>query len=89
MKKILKYGTNSETAIGYTCYMDTILRSSSLINNNKKILISFNASNKIKQKLLNKGYSLFKSFEDDSDLKKEAKKFGIKYYLMNNIVKQI
>ena len=69
--------------------MDTILRSSSLINNNKKILISFNASNKIKQKLLNKGYSLFKSFEDDSDIKKEAKKFGIKYYLMNNIVKQI
>ena len=27
----LKYGSNSETAIGYTCYMDTILRSSSFI----------------------------------------------------------
>ena len=85
----LKYGRNSETAIGYTCYMDTILRSSSLINQNKKILIAFNTSDKIKQKLINKGYSLFKSFEDNIDIKKEAKKFGIKYYLINNIVKQI
>ena len=85
----LKYGKNSETAIGYTCYMDSILRSSSLINKNKKILISFNTNYKIKQNLINKGYSLFKSFEDNSDIKKEAKKFGIKYYLMNNKIKQI
>jgi len=54
-----------------------------------RILIAFNTSDKIKQKLINKGYSLFKTFEDNSDIKKEAKKFGIKYYLMNNIVKQI
>ncbi len=85
----LKYGANSETAIGYTCYMDTILRSSSLINKNKKILILFNTSNKVKKKLIKKGYSLFKSFEKNADIKKEAKKFGIKYYLLNNIVKQI
>ena len=85
----LKYGNNSETAIGYTCYMDTILRSSSLKNTNKKILISFDTSSKIKQKLINNGYCLFKSFEDQSDIKKEAKKFGIKYYLIKNIVKQI
>ena len=69
--------------------MDTILRSSSLINQNKKILIEFNTSDKIMQKLINKGYSLFKTFEDNIDIKKEAKKFGIKYYLINNIVKQI
>jgi len=85
----LKYGRNSETAIGYTCYMDTILRSSSLINQNKKILIAFNTNDKIKQKLIKKGYSLFKTFEHNIDMKKEAKKFGIKYYLMKNIVKQI
>ncbi|MDA9742976.1 hypothetical protein N9U91_05990, partial [Pelagibacteraceae bacterium] len=85
----LKYGSNSETAIGYTCYMDTILRSSFLINQNKKILIAFNTTDKIKQKLINKGYSLFKTFEDNIDIKREAKKFGIKYYLINNIVKQI
>ena len=69
--------------------MDTILRSSSLTNQNKKILISFNTNDKIKQKLINKGYSLFKNFEDNIDIKKEANKFGIKYYLINNIVKQI
>ncbi len=85
----LKYGSNSETAIGYTCYMDTILRSSSLINQNKKILIAFNTSDKIKQKLINKGYNLFKIFEDNIDIKKEAKKFGIKYYLKSNIVRRI
>ena len=28
-------------------------------------------------------------FLDKIDIKKEAKKFGIKYYLINNIVKQI
>ena len=69
--------------------MDTILRSSSLTYQNKKILIAFNTTDKIKQKLINKGYSLFKTFEDNIDIKKEAKKFGIKYYLINNIVKQI
>ena len=69
--------------------MDTILRSSSLINQNKKILIPFDTSDKIKQKLIIKGYSLFKTFEDNTDIKKDATKFGIKHYLMNNIVKQI
>ena len=69
--------------------MDTILRSSSLINQNKKIVIAFDTSDKIKKKLINKGSSLFKTFEDNIDVKKEAKKFGIKYYLINNIVKQI
>lgn len=85
----LKYGKKYETAIGYTCYMDTILRSSSIKNTNKKILIPFNTNNKIRQKLINKGFNLFKSFEDNSDMKKESKKFGIKYYLLNNIVKKI
>jgi len=65
------------------------LKISSLTNQNKKILIAFNTTDKIKQKLINKGYSLFKTFEDNIDIKKEAKKFGIKYYLINNVVKQI
>ncbi len=85
----LKYGSNSETAIGYTCYMDTILRSSSLLNQNKKILIAFNTTDSIKQNLIKKGYSVFTSFEDNIDIKKEAKKFGIKYYLMHNLIKKI
>ena len=85
----LKYGTNSETAIGYTCYMDSILRASSFKNKNKTILIPFNTDNKIKKMLINKGYSLFKSFEYNNDLKSETKKFGIKYFLSKKIIKKV
>ena len=35
----LKYENNYEAAIGYTCYMDTIIRASSFENKNKIILI--------------------------------------------------
>ncbi len=85
----LKYGNNSETAIGYTCYMDTILRASSFINKNKKILIPFNTKTKTKKKLIGMGFSLFKSFNDKLDLKSESKKFGIKYFLSNERVIKI
>ena len=44
-----------------------------VINQNKRILIAFNTSDKIKQKLINKGYSLFKTFEDNIDIKKRQK----------------
>ncbi len=85
----LKYGNNSETAIGYTCYMDTVLRASSFKNTNKKILIPFNTTNKMIKILLNKGYSLFKTFDDKLDIKKQSKRFGIKYYLSNKIIKKL
>ena len=42
----IKYEKNLETAIGYTCYMDTILNSSSFDNKIKKILIPFNTQDK-------------------------------------------
>ena len=85
----LEYGNNSETAIGYTCYMDTILRASSFKNKNKKILIPFKTEEKTKNKLIKMGFSLFKVFEDDLDLKIESKKFGIKYFLFNKKVKKV
>ena len=70
--------------------MDTILRSSSLINKNKRILIAFNTSDKTKQKLINKGYNLFKTFEDNTDIKKEAKKYTIfKHYLKLNKILEL
>ena len=84
----LKYGTNSETAIGYTCYMDSILRASSFQNKNKTILIPFNTDNKMKKMLINKGYRLFKSFKSNNNLKLETKTFGIKYFLSNKIIKK-
>ncbi len=85
----LKYETHSETAIGYTCYMDTILRASSFENKNKKILIPFDTSDKMKKSLIKNGFSLFKTFDENINLKLEAKKFGIQYYLVNNKEKKI
>ena len=85
----LKYESNSEKAIGYTCYMDTILRASSFENNNKKILVPFNTDDKTKIRLIKKGFSLFKTFEENIDLKTQSKKFGLKYYLFNKIVKRL
>ncbi len=85
----LKYENNSETAIGYTCYMDTIIRASSFENKNKKILIPFNTDEKIKKLLISKGFTLFKSFDENFNLRIQSKNFGIKYYLSNKTVKRI
>ncbi len=85
----LKYGNNSETAIGYTCYMDTILRASSFENKNKIILIPFDTDKKTKNKLIKKGFSLFKTFDEKISLKNQTKKFGLKYFLSNKTVKKI
>ncbi len=79
----LKYEDNSETAIGYTCYMDTILRASSFENNQKRILIPFSTDYKIKKKLIKEGFVLFKTFEDNVDMRSQSKKFGFKYFLLN------
>ncbi len=85
----LKYENHSETAIGYTCYMDTILRASSFDNKNKKILIPFDTDNKTKKLLIKKGFSLFKTFEEKNDIKIQSKKFGIKYFLYKKTIKRV
>ncbi len=85
----LKYENNSETAIGYTCYMDTILRASSFENNNKKILVPFSIDKKTKNMLLKKGFVLFKTFEENANFRTQSKKFGIKYFLLNKMVKRV
>ncbi len=86
---ILDYENNSENAIGYTCYMDTILRASSFENKNKKILIPFDTDNKTKEILIKRGFSVFKSFEENTDLKTQARKFGLKFFLNKKIIKKI
>ncbi len=81
--------SDNETAIGYTCFMDTIIRASSFENEDKKILIPFNTSKKIKSSLIQKGYSIFTSFNDEVSLKKQIKGFGFNYYLINNRIKKV
>jgi hypothetical protein len=85
----LIYKNNSESAIGYTCYMDTILRASSFKNLNKKILIPFNTDIKTKKLLIKKGFSLFKTFEENLNIKEQAKKYRIRYFLLNKKVKKV
>ena len=85
----LKHGKKTEEAIGYTCYMDTVVRASSFKNMNKKILIKFYTSPKIEKSLIDDGYTLFKTFDEKLDIKIQAKKFGIMYYLSNKMVKKI
>lgn len=86
---VFKYASNIETAIGYTCYMDTIIRASSFNNKNKKILIPFNTNSKLINKLVKKGFSIFKSFEANSKLKEETKKYGFNYFLNNQTIKRV
>ncbi len=85
----IKYEKNLETAIGYTCYMDTVLRASSFDNKIKKILIPFNTDEKTKNFLIKKGFTIFKIFENNIDMKTQSKKFGIKYFLINKKVKRL
>ncbi len=76
-----------ETATGFTCYMDSIIRASSFANISKKILIPFNASDSIKNKLQKNGYTIFAIFEDFKPIKSKAKKYGCSYYLDNQKIK--
>ena len=79
----------NETATGFTCYMDSVIRASSFANISKKILIPYGASQSIKNKLSKKGYTLFAIFEELKPLKRKAKQYGCNYYLDNNKVKSV
>ena len=79
----------SETATGFTCFMDTVIRASSFENVSKKILIPFNVNKTIKNKLLNKGFTVFTFFNETKNIKKEAKNYGCNFYLEDMKVKSI
>ena len=81
----------NETATGFTCFMDTIIRASSFENVSKKILIPFETNDSLKHKLINKGYVLFSIFENNKygNIKEEAKNYGCSYYLENMKVKSV
>ncbi len=85
----IKNINNNETATGFTCFMDTVLRASSFENLAKKILLPFDTNKKIKNDLIKKGYILFSIFEESSDMKSDAKKFNCNYFLKNNNIKKI
>jgi len=85
----IKNKNNTETATGFTCFMDTVLRASSFENIAKKILLPFNTDKKMKNNLIKKGFVLFSIFQETSDIKRDAKKFNCNYFLKNNLIKKI
>ncbi len=86
---LLKYGNHSEQAIGFACFMDTIIRASSLKNKSRQILIPFNTPKKNKNFLISSGYNIFTTFDEVNDLKKQSIDFGFNYYYENMKVKKI
>ena len=77
------------TATGFTCYMDSISRATSLKLTKKKIIVPFNFS-KIKVKdLIKKGYSLVRNTTDIKITKKLAKDQNCQFYFENNSVNRI
>jgi len=86
---LIDNNNNKETATGFTCFMDTIIRASSFENFSKKILIPFNIEISAKLKLSDEGYVLFTIFDSTNDLKKEAINYGCNYYFENMKVKSV
>ncbi|MDC6448161.1 ATP phosphoribosyltransferase regulatory subunit [Alphaproteobacteria bacterium] len=81
-----------ETAVGFTCFMDTVLRASSFENMSKKILIPFETEEIVKENLMKKNYIIYSFFEntdDISDIRLFAKKYSCTHIYENNKIKEI
>ena len=78
-----------ESAVGFTCFMDTILRASSFENSAKKILIPFDTKDNIKNDLIKKNYIIFSFFGNISDISSFAKKYFCTHIYKNNKIKKI
>ena len=79
---------SQESAVGFTCFMDTVLRASSFENSAKKILIPFGTKDEIKNKLIKKNYIIYSFFGDTSDIRLFANQnFCTHIYENNKIIK--
>ncbi len=85
----IKNKLNEESAVGFTCFMDTVLRASSFENSSKKILIPFDINQSTKNNLIKKNYIVFSFFGDISDIDKFAKKYFCTHIFDNNRIKKI
>ncbi len=85
----IKNKVKEDTAVGFTCFMDTVLRASSFENSSKKILIPFDTKDSIKKKLINKKYIIISFFEKISDIESYAKKHLCTHIYKNNKIIKI
>ena len=74
---------------GFTCYMDTILRASSIQIYEKKILIPFDTSKNKVNNLIKKKYSVVKYLGNKQIAKKNAKDQRCQYYFQKNSIKKV
>ena len=85
----IKNNLKEESSVGFTCFMDTVLRASSFENSSKKIFIPFDTKESIKKNLIKKNYIVFSFFGDISDIAKFAKKYFCTHIYENNRIKKI
>ncbi len=85
----IKNNIYEESAIGFTCFMDSVLRASSFENKSKKILIPFKTNDIIKTNLIKKNYILYSFYENKSDIIKLAKKYSCTHIYENKKIKKI
>jgi ATP phosphoribosyltransferase regulatory subunit len=85
----IKNTLNEETAIGFTCFMDTVLRASSFENLSKKILLPFDTEEIIKKKLIKNNFIIFSYFDNEVDMRLLAKNNFCTHIYENNKIKKI
>ena len=76
----VKNALKENVATGFTCYMDSILRASSLKFIEKKIMIPLNTSKKKINQLIKKGLSLYKNTNNSIITKKLSKQHKLSIF---------
>jgi len=85
----IKKNSTEESAVGFTCFMDTVLRASSFENSKKKILIPFETDDYTRNKLKKKKYIIYSFLEDTSDIRLIAKNNLCTHIYENNKIIKI
>tara|TARA_B110000438_G_scaffold299481_2_gene349735 strand:+ start:153 stop:1268 length:1116 start_codon:yes stop_codon:yes gene_type:complete len=86
---VVKNSNKIDEATGFTCYMDTILRASSLKQTKKKIMVTLNLNKNIKKDLIKKGFIIVTHFEESKYTKIKAIEQNCKYFFDGKIVRSI
>jgi ATP phosphoribosyltransferase regulatory subunit len=85
----IKRNVSEESAVGFTCFMDTVLRASSFENSKKKILIPFETDDDTRIKLRKQKYIIYSYLGDISGIRLSAKNNLCTHIYENNKIKKI
>ena len=79
----------TENSTGFNCYMDTIIRASSIEEKIKKIMIPFNTKINIKNNLIKDGYVIETFFGESKMIKEKATMKEFDACLIENKIVQL